>query len=346
MGYHPFLDKQLAVKILRAEVLHSQQAIERFQREAKILADMKHANILRVYDAGKHGQDYYIASEFIAGQDLADAIPKNGMTAVKAASLIVQMLEALAYAHSQAVVHRDIKPRNARLDKNGDLHVMDFGLASWSMAETAEADATCTKEKLGLTMEGQRMGTPAYMSPEQAKGETASVGPASDIYSVGVVLYELLTGRYPFDARDPFAMWSAHVYHKPEPPSTRRADVPPELDAVCLKAMEKRPAERFPSAEAFSQTLRDWLDGQPLEIRSAKTKQRLKKPQALADPLNKGERQINSPAEKGAVPPSSKKWAVQKSLAAGAFIDQFAQSPYHRPFPSSALCCCFRARCS
>ena len=269
LGYHPFLDKQLAVKILRAEVLDSQQAIERFQREAKILADMKHANILRVYDAGKHGQDYYIASEFIAGQDLADAIPDDGMPAVRAAGFIVQMLDALAYAHSRAVVHRDIKPRNARLDQNGEIHVMDFGLAGWAMFDADDADETSSKEKLGLTMAGQKLGTPAYMSPEQAKGETASVGPASDIYSVGVVLYELLTGHYPFDARDPFAMCNAHVYVKPEPPSTRRADVPSELDAICLKALEKRPADRFTAGvRPFAARARGILAGRPTVVAS------------------------------------------------------------------------------
>src|SRR5205807_1426879 len=186
-AYDPHLDREVALKVLRPEALSSPQAVERFRREARAAAKMHHPHIVPVYDAGEHQGQHFIASAFIHGRTLASAIPEDGLHPRRAAHLAAELAEALAYAHEQGVLHRDVKPANALLDGDDTLYLADFGLAGWA----GQAGSR-------LTQAGSVMGTPAYIAPEQALGDTPHVGPAADQYSAGVVLYELLTGQVPF----------------------------------------------------------------------------------------------------------------------------------------------------
>ena len=260
LAYHPFLDIEVAVKILRAEALSTAQSVERFLREAKLLARMDHPNVLRVYDAGKHGNDYYIASAYIAGKDLAAVIPEGGLEPRRAVRLALQMLAALGYAHAQGIVHRDVKPQNARLNEQDTLFLMDFGLAGWAVQEAVPASAA---DPMRLTRAGAVIGTPAYMAPEQASGLTDQAGPEADLYSAGVVLYELLTGELPFEGANLAAMLYAVVHTQPVPPSELRPGLDPRLDAICLKALAKSPEDRYRTAGEFAAALEGWLGGKP-----------------------------------------------------------------------------------
>jgi serine/threonine protein kinase len=247
-GFDAALARDVAIKVLRPEALGSEKHVERFLREAKVVGQMLHGNIVPVHQLGEHEGVYFIVSAFISGQTLADAIPDSGMEPRRAVALAIQLLEALAYAHERGVLHRDIKPANIMLNEKDTLFLMDFGLAG--LVGQLEGR---------MTRDGTVMGTVSYMPPEQALGKIQQVGPASDLYSAGVVLYELLTGHRPFEGGPEVAM-IYHVINTPAPaPSTLRSDIDPALEAHCLRALAKAAADRFPSCAAFAGALRDWL---------------------------------------------------------------------------------------
>ncbi len=260
LGYHEYLDIEVAVKMLNAQALNSPQSLERFHREAKILAKMNHPNVLRVYNAGQHGSDYYIASDYIPGRDLAEVVTDEGLEPQRAVKLVLQMLRALGYAHSKGIVHRDVKPSNARLDDEDKLYLMDFGLAGWAVQEVSTPSGM---EAMRLTRAGAVMGTPAYMAPEQAAGLTDQAGPETDLYSAGAVLFELLTGQLPFEGANLAALFYNIVHIMPPAPSKLRPGLPAELDRICLKALAKKPEERYRSAEEFAADLETWLGVPP-----------------------------------------------------------------------------------
>ncbi len=215
-----------------------------------------------VYEAGRDGDTYYIASAFIEGQTLEDAIDQQRPDFRQAAKLVMDLAGALDYAHELGVVHRDVKPANIMLDRKGNPLLMDFGLAR---LETAESK---------LTHDGTVLGTPSYMPPEQAAGRLEEVGPASDQYSLGVVLYELLCGSTPFSG--PPAMVISLVIHQ-EPPSPRveNAAVPKDLETICLKAMSKKRDHRYAGCQAMAEDLRRWLAGEPITARRVSPVERL-----------------------------------------------------------------------
>jgi WD40 repeat protein len=264
-AYDPQLDREVALKVPHPGVFDSQKRIDRFLREAKAAAGLRHPHIVPVYDAGAERGRHYIAAAFIPGRKLADVIGEadGGLDFARAARLARELAEALAYAHAVGVIHRDVKPDNVMLDPADRVHLMDFGLA-------ARQDEGGSR----LTADGAVMGTPAYMAPEQAEGRATEVGPPADQYACGVVLYELLTGRVPFEGPIP-AVIHHQIRTDPEPPSKFRPGVPRDLETVCLKCLEKSPARRYLDCQALADDLRRWLDGDPVSARRLSPAERL-----------------------------------------------------------------------
>lgn len=259
-AYDPHLEREVALKVPNPGVLDSPKRVARFLREAKSAANLRHPHIVPVYDAGRDNEQYYIATAFIAGQPLADRIEDQGNEFRQAAIWTRELAEALAYAHEQRIVHRDVKPANCMVDQEGRLHLMDFGLAFRQ------------EEQSRLTNDGTVLGTPAYMAPEQAAGREA--GPAADQYSVGVILYELLTGRTPFAGPVPVVIHN-QIHTDPDPPHRHRRNVSKDLETICLKTLSKESGQRYDSCQALADDLRRWLDGEPIVARRVGTVERL-----------------------------------------------------------------------
>ncbi len=255
-AYDPLLDREVALKVPRF-VDDDPALLERFLREAKAAARLRHPNIVAIFESGHADDIPYMASEFVDGVPLYRLLRERPPDTRTAVDWVRQIAEALDYAHSEGIVHRDIKPANIMVNAAGRPQVMDFGLAK------READ-----EAARVTIEGQIIGTPAYMSPEQAKGNTAGVGPHSDQYSVGVVLYEMLCGQTPY-VGDAWSVMSrvGDVHVNPPPPRSISAHIPRDLEACCLKALEKEPAARYASLQALADDLKRWLEGRPLAVR-------------------------------------------------------------------------------
>lgn len=244
------LGRSVAIKVLSSRYARDPQFVDRFRREASAAAKLNHPNIVQVFDRGEAKGTYYIVMEYLPGPDLKDIIRRRGAIGPdETIEAGLQILSALAVAHRNHVIHRDIKPQNVIMAEDGLLKVTDFGIAQ------AGSDAD-------LTEVGSVIGTAQYLSPEQAQG--GEITGASDCYSVGIVLYEMLTGRVPFDGERPVAVAMKQVHEPPVPPTVFEPGTPPELEKVVLKAMAKRPADRYRSAEEFSAALmdvRNRLDG-------------------------------------------------------------------------------------
>jgi serine/threonine-protein kinase len=235
------LGRRVAIKILNDRHAGDDQFVERFRREAKNAASLSHPNIVSIYDRGEAEGTYYIAMEYLDGRSLKELIVARGPAPVHVAvDYARQILAAIRFAHRHGIVHRDIKPHNVLVDGEGRLKVTDFGIARAGASQMTEA--------------GSIIGTAQYLSPEQAKG--APVDQTSDLYSVGVVLYELLTGVVPFSGDTPVEIAMKHLSARPEPPSVKRAEVPRDLDLVVMRALAKEPAERYHSAEEMDADLR------------------------------------------------------------------------------------------
>ena len=243
------LNREVAVKVLRDQYASDSTFLERFRREGQIAAGMTHPNIVSVYDVGNDQDLHYIVMEHIRGPNLKELIYQQGPFSVDGAVFIIgQVASALDYAHQRGLVHRDIKPQNILVDRDGNAKVVDFGIAK-GMRDP------------GLTETGTGMGTVHYVSPEQARG--LEIGPASDLYSTGVVLYEMLTKTLPFNGESAVAIAMQHVSDDPEPPSKRNSAIPPQIDSIILRTLAKDPAERFPSGAALETALRFWRNPLP-----------------------------------------------------------------------------------
>lgn len=242
------LGRTVAVKVLHPRYAAEPNFVARFRQEAQAAANLSHPNIVNMYDWGREGDTYYIVMEYVNGVDLKSLVIQRGpLDPLKAAEYGAQVCAALGVAHGYDVIHRDIKPHNIVLTPDGTVKVMDFGIA--------RAGNTT------MTQTGSVLGTAQYISPEQAQGKP--LGPASDLYSLGVTLYELATGKLPFDADTPVATALAQVNEDPLPPRQVRASIPPALEAVIMRAMRKNPNERYASAAEMRDDLKRVVSGQP-----------------------------------------------------------------------------------
>jgi len=228
------LQRQVALKVLHGRFAQDKEFIERFRREAEAAAGLQHPNVVAVFDRGEVDGTYYIAMQYLEGRSLKELIDA-GLSPEQAVGLIRQVLEAARFAHRHGIVHRDLKPQNVIVDADGKATVTDFGIARAGVSE--------------ITQAGSVMGTPHYLSPEQAQG--FDVTAVSDLYSIGVMLYEALTGRVPFEADTAVAVAMKQVSQIPQRPSSINPQVSPALDAAVMRALEKEPGQRFQSADAF-----------------------------------------------------------------------------------------------
>lgn len=244
------LSRPVAVKVLHPEYARDAGYIQRFRYEAQAAANLNHPNIVSVYDWGNEGDAYYIVMEYVEGRELKDLLREQGaFTPERAAEVAAEIAAALQFAHRRNLVHRDIKPQNVIITPTGQVKVMDFGIAR-------AASGT------GITQTGVVMGTAQYIAPEQAQG--LSVDGRADIYSLGIVLYEMLAGRVPFDDENPLTVAYRQVRDDPVPPSMIVPGIPPAMEAIVMKALAKNPANRYQTAQEFKADLLRFLEGMPV----------------------------------------------------------------------------------
>jgi serine/threonine-protein kinase len=256
------LHRTLALKVIAPEQLASPKAAERFRTEAETAANLDHPHIVPLYESGECAGRHYFTMKLIEGQSLAQRMADFRLPSAdlksspgtaagsksqianrqsQIASLLAKVADAVHYAHQRGILHRDLKPGNILIDSAGEPHVTDFGLA-----KLVEGDSS-------LTLSGEVLGTPAYMAPEQAAGKTKQITTAADLYSLGAVLYELLTGRPPFRGETPVETLHALLHTEPEAPRSLNRAVPRDLETICLKCLEKEPARRYTSARALTE---------------------------------------------------------------------------------------------
>jgi serine/threonine protein kinase len=275
LAHQTSLHRQVALKVLNINLQSDPEDAARFESEAKLAASLRHPNIVQIFEVGEQDGFAFMAMEYVEGGSLHQFLAKNEiMSPTAAAALLEPLARAMHHAHQRGIIHRDLKPANILISdygfpiadsKTGQIQedvqsenrnpksaipkITDFGLAK------------NINQSMHLTATGVALGTPSYMSPEQAKDDRKYIGPVSDVYSLGAILYECLTGEPPFAGSTPVITMQQVVRGRPTPPSKHRPEVPKELERTCLKCLEKNPKSRYPSAEALADALRTFLDG-------------------------------------------------------------------------------------
>jgi eukaryotic-like serine/threonine-protein kinase len=256
-AWHQRLSRAVALKMLLAGPYARPQELERFLREAEAVAGVRHANIVQVYDVGDLDGRPYFTMELVEGGSLARKLAGTPQPAKEAAALVATIAEATHVAHESGIIHRDLKPGNILLTADGTPKITDFGLARR------------LEERGGLTLSGAAVGTPSYMAPEQARGQKEAIKPGVDVYALGAILYEMLTGRPPFRAETATATLQQVVADDPAPPARLNPRVPRDLETICLKCLRKEPPRRYASALALADDLRRFERGEPITARPA-----------------------------------------------------------------------------
>ncbi len=261
---HRRIGREVALKMIRAHALDDPSAVERFRLEARLAARLDHENIVTVYEAGFADGQHYYAMRYIVGRSLAEEIGKKPMSEARATRYLEQVARAVDFAHTQDVLHRDIKPRNILIDSHDRAVVTDFGLAKLLSMGT------------GATRTDDRLGTPPYMSPEQVR-DPSRAGMSSDVYSLGATLYEALTGRPPFQAENPLEVYRQILDDEPTPPRTLNRRCSRDLETICMKCLEKEPGRRYASALQLAEDLRRVRSGTPILARRVGPIERMRK---------------------------------------------------------------------
>ncbi len=249
------LDRVVALKMILAGGHAGEAELARFRAEAEAVARLQHPNIVQIFEVGEHGGLPFFSLEFCGGGSLDKKLAGTPLPPKEAAALVATLARAVQTAHEKGVIHRDLKPANILLTEDGTPKITDFGLA-----KRLDADA-------GQTRTGSVMGTPSYMAPEQAGGKTAEMGPLCDVYALGAILYELLTGRPPFRAATPLDTMMQVVSDDPVPPRHLQPRTPHDLETICLKCLRKERGKRYASAAALAEDLRRFLAGEPVKAR-------------------------------------------------------------------------------
>ncbi len=257
------LNRTVALKMILAGDFSSPAMVERFQTEAEAAARLEHPNIVPIYEIGEHEGQHYFSMRFVEGGTLTRALAKQKFSSRQASELLIKVARAVHHAHQRGIIHRDLKPGNILLDADGEPHVADFGLAKLLEHDSA------------LTQSATVLGTPAYMAPEQAHGQMKQATTAVDIYSLGAILYELLTGRPPFVGRSALEVLVQVREREPANPQSLHPDLSRDLAVICLKCLEKDPTRRYGSAEALAEELQRWLNREPIQARRATVPERV-----------------------------------------------------------------------
>jgi tRNA A-37 threonylcarbamoyl transferase component Bud32 len=249
------LDRIVALKMIRSGAFASESEVRRFRSEAQAVAKLQHANVVAIHDIGEQDGRPYFSMDYVEGKDLAQIVRQTPLSPDRAARYVQKIASTVHYAHQRGILHRDLKPANILIDAADEPRITDFGLAKQLEAESE------------ITVSGAVLGTPSYMPPEQAAGKHQEIGPGSDVYSLGAILYDLLTGRPPFRADTPVDTLRQVLDDEPAPPRLLNRKVPRDLETICLKCLAKEPRQRYASAQHLAEELGRFLKHEPIHAR-------------------------------------------------------------------------------